>query len=210
MGAVACARPTRGRGSSTFTAAQSASRGSSPRSTTSSSIRSRPRRACSSSCAGPLPCSRRSSARTARLTDGTAAWAAIATPSHSRPSARTSSPTRRARFRSSATSATHPRHPGRASFIAAPITASMIPRRVRALSPAPRRSRLPPSCSTTILPTTGCSPWAPWARSNSTRSSTSTAMKLALEYGESRARRNVGATTIVREMSTYCRNTVQC
>jgi len=35
-------------------------------------------------------------------------------------------------------------------------------------------------------------------------------MKLALEYGESRARRNVGGTTIVREMSTYCRNTIQC
>ena len=35
-------------------------------------------------------------------------------------------------------------------------------------------------------------------------------MKLALEYGESRARRNVGDTTIVREMSTYCRNTIQC
>lgn len=35
-------------------------------------------------------------------------------------------------------------------------------------------------------------------------------MKLALEYGEARAKRPVGETTIVREMSTYCRTTVQC
>lgn len=35
-------------------------------------------------------------------------------------------------------------------------------------------------------------------------------MKLALEYGEARAKRGVGETTIVREMSTYCRTTVQC
>ncbi len=35
-------------------------------------------------------------------------------------------------------------------------------------------------------------------------------MKLALEYGEARARRNVAGTTILREMSSYCRTTVQC
>ena len=35
-------------------------------------------------------------------------------------------------------------------------------------------------------------------------------MKLALEYGDSRARRNVGDTTTLRELSTYCRNTIQC
>jgi arsenite oxidase small subunit len=35
-------------------------------------------------------------------------------------------------------------------------------------------------------------------------------MKLALEYGEARAKRSVGETTVLREMSTYCRTTVQC
>ena len=34
--------------------------------------------------------------------------------------------------------------------------------------------------------------------------------KLALEYGESRARRSVGDTTTVRELSNYCRTTIQC
>jgi Rieske Fe-S protein len=35
-------------------------------------------------------------------------------------------------------------------------------------------------------------------------------LKLALEYGEGRARRDVRDTTIVRELSTYCRTTIQC
>jgi arsenite oxidase small subunit len=35
-------------------------------------------------------------------------------------------------------------------------------------------------------------------------------MKLALEYGDARARRNVGDTTTVRELSNYCRTTIQC
>jgi len=34
--------------------------------------------------------------------------------------------------------------------------------------------------------------------------------KLALEYGDARARRNVGDSTIVRDLSNYCRNTIQC
>jgi Rieske Fe-S protein len=35
-------------------------------------------------------------------------------------------------------------------------------------------------------------------------------MKLALEYGDARARRRVGDTTTLRELSAYCRNTIQC
>jgi arsenite oxidase small subunit len=35
-------------------------------------------------------------------------------------------------------------------------------------------------------------------------------MKLALEYGEGRARANVAATSIVRELTNYCRTTIQC
>ena len=35
-------------------------------------------------------------------------------------------------------------------------------------------------------------------------------IKLVMEYGEGRARRNVGDTTVVRELSNYCRTTVQC
>jgi arsenite oxidase small subunit len=34
--------------------------------------------------------------------------------------------------------------------------------------------------------------------------------KLAMEYGQGRARAPVGATTVVREMTQYCRQTVQC
>jgi Rieske Fe-S protein len=34
--------------------------------------------------------------------------------------------------------------------------------------------------------------------------------KLSLEYGQGRARASVGATTVVREMAQYCRQTVQC
>jgi arsenite oxidase small subunit len=34
--------------------------------------------------------------------------------------------------------------------------------------------------------------------------------KLALEYGQGRAHAPVGATTVVREMTRYCRQTVQC
>lgn len=34
--------------------------------------------------------------------------------------------------------------------------------------------------------------------------------KLALEYGQGRAHAAVGATTVVREMTQYCRQTVQC
>ena len=34
--------------------------------------------------------------------------------------------------------------------------------------------------------------------------------KLALEYGQGRARAPVGATTVVRELTQYCRQTVQC
>jgi Rieske Fe-S protein len=34
--------------------------------------------------------------------------------------------------------------------------------------------------------------------------------KLAMEYGSGRARQPVGATTSVREMSQYCRQTIQC
>jgi hypothetical protein len=36
-------------------------------------------------------------------------------------------------------------------------------------------------------------------------------LKLALEYGSpARARAPVQGTTVVRELSAYCRNTVQC
>jgi arsenite oxidase small subunit len=34
--------------------------------------------------------------------------------------------------------------------------------------------------------------------------------KLAMEYGQGRAHASVGATTVVREMTQYCRQTVQC
>jgi arsenite oxidase small subunit len=34
--------------------------------------------------------------------------------------------------------------------------------------------------------------------------------KLAMEYGEGRARRPVGATTQVKELAQYCRQTIQC
>ena len=34
--------------------------------------------------------------------------------------------------------------------------------------------------------------------------------KLKLEYGQGRAHAPVGATTVVREMTQYCRQTVQC
>jgi hypothetical protein len=34
--------------------------------------------------------------------------------------------------------------------------------------------------------------------------------KLTLEYGQGRAHAPVGATTVVREMTQYCRQTVQC
>ena len=35
-------------------------------------------------------------------------------------------------------------------------------------------------------------------------------MRLSLEYGEARARSAVAATSIVRELATYCRTTIQC
>ena len=35
-------------------------------------------------------------------------------------------------------------------------------------------------------------------------------VRLSLEYGESRARSAVAATSIVRELSSYCRTTIQC
>ena len=35
-------------------------------------------------------------------------------------------------------------------------------------------------------------------------------VRLALEYGEGRARTNVAATSIVRELTNYCRTTIQC
>jgi arsenite oxidase small subunit len=35
-------------------------------------------------------------------------------------------------------------------------------------------------------------------------------MKLALEYGDSKARRQVAGTAVVRELSNYCRSTIQC
>jgi Rieske Fe-S protein len=35
-------------------------------------------------------------------------------------------------------------------------------------------------------------------------------VRLALEYGEGRARENVAATSIVRELTNYCRTTIQC
>jgi Rieske Fe-S protein len=35
-------------------------------------------------------------------------------------------------------------------------------------------------------------------------------LKLALEYGEGKARRAVATSTVVRELSTYCRTTIQC
>jgi len=34
--------------------------------------------------------------------------------------------------------------------------------------------------------------------------------RLALEYGEGRARVAVAATSIVRELANYCRTTIQC
>jgi arsenite oxidase small subunit len=34
--------------------------------------------------------------------------------------------------------------------------------------------------------------------------------KLALEYGQGRAQRPVGATTVVRELTQYCRQTIRC
>ena len=34
--------------------------------------------------------------------------------------------------------------------------------------------------------------------------------KLAMEYGEGKARRPVGSTTVVKELAQYCRNTIQC
>jgi arsenite oxidase small subunit len=35
-------------------------------------------------------------------------------------------------------------------------------------------------------------------------------LKLALEYGEGRARNAVAETAVVRELANYCRNTIQC
>jgi Rieske Fe-S protein len=34
--------------------------------------------------------------------------------------------------------------------------------------------------------------------------------KLAMEYGEGKARRPVGGKTVVKELAQYCRNTIQC
>ena len=34
--------------------------------------------------------------------------------------------------------------------------------------------------------------------------------KLAMEYGEGKARKSVGGTTVVRELAQYCRQTIQC
>jgi len=34
--------------------------------------------------------------------------------------------------------------------------------------------------------------------------------KLALEYGEGKARRPVGGATVVKELAQYCRQTIQC
>ena len=34
--------------------------------------------------------------------------------------------------------------------------------------------------------------------------------KLAMEYGEGKARRPVGTTTVVKELAQYCRQTIQC
>jgi hypothetical protein len=34
--------------------------------------------------------------------------------------------------------------------------------------------------------------------------------KLALDYGPGKARLPVGPTTVVREMTQYCRQTIQC
>ena len=34
--------------------------------------------------------------------------------------------------------------------------------------------------------------------------------KLAMEYGEGKARRPVGGTTVVKELAQYCRQTIQC
>ena len=34
--------------------------------------------------------------------------------------------------------------------------------------------------------------------------------KLAMEYGEGKARRSVGAKTVVKELAQYCRQTIQC
>jgi len=34
--------------------------------------------------------------------------------------------------------------------------------------------------------------------------------KLAMEYGQGKARAPVGANTAVRELSEYCRQTIQC
>jgi hypothetical protein len=34
--------------------------------------------------------------------------------------------------------------------------------------------------------------------------------KLALEYGQGRAKMPVGAATVVRELTQYCRQTIRC
>jgi hypothetical protein len=34
--------------------------------------------------------------------------------------------------------------------------------------------------------------------------------KLALDHGQARAQKPVGATTVVRELAQYCKQTIQC
>jgi hypothetical protein len=34
--------------------------------------------------------------------------------------------------------------------------------------------------------------------------------KLTMEYGQGNARRPIGTTTVVRELTQYCRQTIQC
>ena len=99
----------------------------------------------------------------------------------------------------------------RTSSIAAPTTASTIPRQgarvvagpgAAAARRDPARARSPRA--------TSCSRSARSAPSSSTRSSTSTRCKLALEYGgKARARRSTD-DRVVRELENYCKTTIQC
>ena len=118
---------------------------------------------------------------------------ASATSSRSPRSARTSSRIRRARCRSSATSASAPRRPARRSSIAAPTTASTIPRQGARVVAGPA----PQPLAAILLEYDAARRRAVRARhgrapSSSTRSSRSTRFKLALEYGGKARRRGAG------------------
>ena len=127
-------------------------------------------------------------------------------------SARTSSRIRRARCRSSATSASARRR--RAAHVihccadhsvydpaeGARVVAGPAPQPLAAIVLEHDRAR------------DGCTRSARWAPSSSTRSSRSTGIKLALEYGSTAKRARAGrrARPSCASSSTYCRNTIQC